>query len=124
MKTKKWNAAKAKRKLDILWSKLIKQRDQTCRVCQRPDGVTNAHHINSRTHLATRWDPRNGVLLCFWHHQMAHHDIPWGSATCRGLVGEPLFSELFALAHQIKPFDRVVYEVTLVELNRLLKETK
>lgn len=118
MKTKKWNAAKAKRHLDRLWAELVKRRDMTCRVCQRTYGVHNAHHINSRSHIATRWDLRNGVLLCFQHHQKAHNDIPWGNETCRRIIGEPLFSELFALAHTIKPFDRVLYEVTLVQLQR------
>ena len=115
----KWNAAKAKRKLDKLWSTIIHKRDKWCMICGKVDGVLNAHHINSRSHIATRWDVRNGVLLCFWCHQRVHNDPPWGIQQVTILTASDLFDELYSLAHTIKKFDRIFYEVKLVELQRL-----
>lgn len=64
------------KKLDKLWSKIIKERDRMCQVC----GVKkylNAHHIFSRVNRSTRWDLENGILLCpschnFNHNHSAH----------------------------------------------------
>ena len=38
-----------------------------CGICRRPG--RDAHHIIGRDNMATRHDLRNGMLLCFTHHQ-------------------------------------------------------
>jgi hypothetical protein len=43
----------------------------------------------------------------------------WGAAMAKDLIGEELFDELYKLAHTNKPFDRVVFEVKKVELERI-----
>jgi 5-methylcytosine-specific restriction endonuclease McrA len=121
-KPKTWNAAKAKRKLDKLWSQIIHKRDKSCTFCGRDHGKMDANHIMSRRHNATRWDVRNGNLLCFNCHRRFHDDPPWGAMRAELLVGEELYREFQVVSTGIKPFDRVVYEVTLVELNRISKE--
>jgi 5-methylcytosine-specific restriction endonuclease McrA len=117
---KKWNAARAKKQLDKLWSQIIHQRDQVCQFCGRDHGVMNAHHAQSRRHLATRWNPANGILLCFACHNRAHNDIPWGSREAERVIGTALYNELYDSAHKIVPFDKVVWAVKLVELKKLL----
>jgi 5-methylcytosine-specific restriction endonuclease McrA len=59
------------KKLDILWSKAVKLRDKTCRVC----GATpiDAHHVLvKRRHKKTRWSMLNGIGLCRYCHSQAH----------------------------------------------------
>lgn len=119
---KKWNAAKAKRHLDRLWSEIVRKRDGCCTFCGRTEGKLDANHIMSRRHTATRWDVRNGNSLCFTCHRRFHDDPAWGIRQVIELIGQDLYDELYAKAHQIKPFDRVFYEVMRVELERAAKE--
>lgn len=116
---KRWNAAKAKRKLDKLWSTYIRQRDKVCTFCRSSYGKLDANHIMSRRHTATRWDVRNGNALCFTCHRRYHDDPAWGAYMAKGLIGKDLFRSLFSEAHTIKPFDRAFYAAKLIELQRL-----
>ena len=52
---------------DALWSQCIIARDKTCRY-YNIDTRLSAHHIRSRTHLATRWDLENGICLSWKIH--------------------------------------------------------
>jgi hypothetical protein len=63
------------KRLDALWRDAIRARDGVCcRYCRKNVG-TATHHIFSRRHKATRWDPQNGILLCFYCHiRLAHED--------------------------------------------------
>lgn len=74
-KPKKWNIKKAKKDLDILWSKFIRRRDPTCEKCGKT-GSTQAAHIFSRGNLSTRWLPSNGIGLCFYCHLYWGHREP------------------------------------------------
>lgn len=112
----KWNAARAKRSLDKLWAARIKARDESCQFCGRTEGRLNAHHIFSRRHLATRWDLRNGVLICFTCHQRAHNDIPWGYEQSLEFAGPGVMAELKMQSAKPVEFDRVLFEVKRVEL--------
>ncbi len=118
---KRWNAAKAKRQLDKLWSAYIKQRDGFCQFCFRVEGMMNAHHLFSRRHTATRWEPNNGVLVCYTCHNTAHNDIEWGHDRAVSYAGTIRMKEMEAASRQIKPFDRAYYAAKLVELRGLLK---
>ncbi len=60
---------------DLLWRKIIQARDKVCRVCNH-DGRLEAHHVMGRIHRATRWDPGNGILLCWNHHVKYGHADP------------------------------------------------
>ena len=62
------------------------------------------------------------MLLCFWCHTRVHNDPPWGIDHIKTRIGQELFDELYQTAHRIKPFDRIFYEVKLVELERLNHE--
>ena len=54
-----------KRSLDKLWEWIIKDRaGWRCELCSAGRNGLEAHHINSRGQLWTRWDKRNGVAVC------------------------------------------------------------
>ena len=83
MKTKRgeMNKSKLTKKLDTAWSQAVKKRSgHKCEVCGKEEGL-NSHHIVGRTNRTTRWDVRNGVTLCIFHHkfgrQSAHEDPLW-----------------------------------------------
>ena len=74
-KSKKWFIRECK----ALWGQIIHEKfnhkcainDNECSAC------LNAHHIFSKgSHVATRYDLENGVLLCFHHHQEIHNGRP------------------------------------------------
>jgi len=70
----------AKRKADSLWSARIRKRNNgRCEICQKK--ANQPHHIIGRKNLSTRWDLRNGILLCYTHHvggnESAHNDPMW-----------------------------------------------
>jgi hypothetical protein len=55
--------------LDRLWGMVIHNRDVGCQWCRKNDGSKlDAHHIFSRTNRSTRWDTKNGILLCYYCH--------------------------------------------------------
>jgi len=61
---------------DRLWSQAIKvDWNYRCAVCGKTG--TDAHHLIPRQFQATRYDLRNGVLLCnrdhIWNHDLAPH---------------------------------------------------
>lgn len=54
-----------KKQLDLLWSKLIHQK-QYCEVCGKIG--QNSHHVISRNNYTLRWDLKNGANLCVSCH--------------------------------------------------------
>jgi len=60
-----------KKKMDALWSKIIRSRG-SCEVCGT--ACQNAHHIIGRVNYNLRWDLRNGVALCVGCHFKAHNN--------------------------------------------------
>jgi len=51
--------------LDKMWQYLVKSRAGCrCEMCGDDRNGLQAHHINSRGRLWTRWDKRNGVAVC------------------------------------------------------------
>lgn len=66
MKTKK--AKGIERRLDDLWSLLIRVKaGNMCEFCGKV-GILNSHHIYSRSNKSIRWDEQNGICLCVTHH--------------------------------------------------------
>jgi hypothetical protein len=75
MKPKPFNVKRAKKQLDTLWSRAIRDRDGYCQKCGAL-GVGQAAHIFSRRNLTTRWDKENGVTLCYACHIHWAHRRP------------------------------------------------
>lgn len=64
------------KRLDALWREVVRERDgAVCVHCHRR-AATAVHHIFSRRHNSTRWDPINGVHLCFYCHIRVAHEDP------------------------------------------------
>jgi len=106
-KPKKLNPAKAKRKLDRLFSQLILERDdRVCQWCGRgvPDVKVDTSHIIPREILVLRWDPSNAVALCFSCHKKrgtSWHGSPLESvAWLRQTIGNERCDELIVKAKQ------------------------
>lgn len=60
------------RQLLGLWQEIVKTRAKYR--CEYPNCIKNqylnAHHIYSRSHKSTRYDPDNGICLCSGHHSL------------------------------------------------------
>lgn len=68
-----------KEKLDRLWSLAVRTRDRF--QCQKYPCPANGKymqgaHIRDRNHLWTRWDVKNGITMCFYHHLRWAHRCP------------------------------------------------
>jgi hypothetical protein len=63
------------KKLDSLWSHIIREIYQgKCALCGR-DGQCAHHFFGKGSHSATRWDVHNGLWLCFGCHiRKIHQD--------------------------------------------------
>lgn len=55
--------------LDRLWGMVIHSRDTGCQLCRKQHGKMDAHHVFTREARSTRWDTRNGILLCYYCHK-------------------------------------------------------
>jgi hypothetical protein len=76
-----------KKKLDSLWSELIKREaGNKCEVCGRNESI-NSHHIVGRRNLRLRWELYNGVSLCAGCHvfktQSFHQNPIWADEWLR-----------------------------------------
>ena len=87
--------------LNSLWrAAVLKLFGGKCIICgQGPfsDNPLEAHHVNRRAHLTTRWDHRNGVPA----HKYGCHNIAAskeGEAKIRIIMGDELYFELDRLA--------------------------
>lgn len=79
-KLKTIREAPGDKELLALWREVVfKQAGGRCEYpgCRKAEYL-NAHHIYSRSHRSTRYDPSNGMCLCSGHHTLnrnsAHHD--------------------------------------------------
>ena len=61
-----------KKKLDVLWSQIVRKRNNgNCEVCGNPG--QNSHHVISRRNLNLRWDLKNGINLCISCHMFGRN---------------------------------------------------
>ena len=108
--------AKTKPKtLDLLWSHVVRRRDgDLCRHCRKNNGSA-VHHIFSRRHKSTRWDPENGITLCFYCHiRIAHEDAPYFIDWVQRAIGQDRYDKLKLQA--ATPAGRIDYTLTEIYL--------
>lgn len=89
-----------KKELDDLFSEYIRRRDGRCQFCLKVNDYKklSAHHIWSRTSMAGRWAPANGLALCFsCHRNIAHQKYEVFRRWLIGRVGEEAFEKLMIL---------------------------
>jgi len=77
-KKKIQKVSKIKRRLLHLWSQTVHRDHQSrCAICGLKTGdivdgkvqKIDAHHIEDKTNYALRFNRKNGILLCVWHHK-------------------------------------------------------
>jgi hypothetical protein len=81
---------------DILWSKVVRQRDgNECVIEGCHADSCHAHHIFSRKNISVRWDVKNGISLCYRHHfHWAHRDYEQFRDFCISWMGPYEFAKL------------------------------
>jgi len=82
------------KKLDTVWSQLVKlQAGNKCEVCGKTESL-NSHHIVGRRNLRLRWETYNGVCLCAGCHTFRtnsfHQNPVWAEEWLRENRGEDL----------------------------------
>lgn len=87
------------KKVDDLWSKLVKVKAKyRCEYCGKTSYL-NSHHIFSRTKKSVRWNDLNGICLCAGHHTFSNdfsaHQTPTEfTEWVKGYRGNKWYSEL------------------------------
>lgn len=120
MANKKFNAKKAKKQLDVLWSRWIRERDRICRKCKKADS-SQAAHIFGRGNLSTRWDIQNGLGMCYYCHIFwAHREPVEFTLWVQGEIGRGMFEDLRRKSRKIydhsnlkTDYERIKKELTL-----------
>jgi ribosomal protein L20 len=120
IKTKPKNKPLRKKDLDILWSRLIRDRDKSCVVCGKKP--VQAHHIFSRSYNSTRWNLDNGISLCYYHHiYWAHQKYEEFRKFIIDRIGEEKFEELRKYSQQIRQMNKEELELEFQSLNNLIQ---
>jgi len=110
MRAKPFNVKKAKKQLDVLWSKAIRQRDLLCRKCKKAQS-SQAAHIFTRNNLSTRWDLENGWGSCYYCHIIWSHREPIEFAEwIKQDIGVRRYNALWKKSHSLVLFDEKKHE--------------
>jgi len=112
------------KRLDALWRDAVRARDgERCQYRSCKNVGTAAHHIFSRRHKATRWDPENGILLCFYCHiRIAHEDPEIFRDFLMGRFPPGRFEKLKMRAMGI--MGKIDWSLVEMTLNQYIKEVK
>lgn len=73
---RKFNKKSYKKKLDSLWSEIVRGRDKVCMTCGKTETL-QAHHaiVRKGQSNSTRWDLENGVTMCYYCHICQLHAL-------------------------------------------------
>ena len=98
-------------KLDILFSKMIRERDNwTCQHTGKKADLVDCAHIVSRRHVSTRWHPYNAITLCRASHMFfTDHPFDWAD-WCQERFGGDFIGELRAVSNQSVNWSKAVRE--------------
>jgi transcription termination factor NusB len=110
------------KKLDNLWSKVVRSKGE-CELCGRkpPEVVLHAHHIFSRRWYSTRWDIKNGVCLCTGDHLFkAHKDVQEFSDWVQDRYGVDYIDDLRRKAHETADFTKEQKKELINNLQKML----
>ncbi|SRR6266540_7413591 len=106
---------------DRLFRECIRERDKTCQM-ESPEcwGELQAAHFVGRGRRSVRWDPRNAVLLCFYHHHQMDRDPIGKHSWFADRLGEERFTSLHMKSREAfdRDYDRVIREL------RVLRQTQ
>lgn len=96
---KKQKIRTIQRRLDKLWSQIIRSKGE-CEVCgkQNDECQLHGHHYYGRRSKSTRWDLPNGFCLCALHHtlgiQSAHESPEWFRTEVLRIRGKQWLNDL------------------------------
>ena len=71
MKQTNWPLSLWRKKCDELWYRILIARTPNCEYCGKP-AVQIHHAIAKSLSAALRYDLRNGISLCAYHHLVLH----------------------------------------------------
>lgn len=91
------------KELDRLWAKYIKKRDKKCQMCGSTTRLT-AHHIITRGHYKTRYNPLNGICLCSKCHYLVHQNPAAYEDFFKNKLGEKKYNFLKNQAQKIASY--------------------
>ena len=112
---KKQTKASLKRKLDKIFSEVIRKRGYCERCGESTHSKLQCSHIHSRDKLSVRWDLKNAFCLCGGCHIFWWHKNPVLAAEfSREKLGEYEYVALLHRANSIKKW-------TIPEMQELLK---
>lgn len=103
-------------KADAEWKKLIHLTYSCCLVCGKSNLQLHSHHLIGRAKPLTRQDPKNGVLLCAFHHvfspEISPHNGPVGFSEFLKENHPERFEYILKNLHQVgKPDYKDAYEI-------------
>jgi hypothetical protein len=95
-------------KLDIIWAKMVRERDGCCANCgKRPPYQLQAHHVMPRSRSSTRFLLDNGITLCAHCHTLGDKSVHRiGKQFCIDLLGQKEYDRLEALSRVYKSRDK------------------
>ena len=81
--------------LDRLWRERVREFwNNRCCMCASKNNLECHHGVAKRRMKTTRWDIRNGFLLCTPHHALAENNPKWFEEWARKKIGDKLYDEL------------------------------
>ena len=110
------------KKLDNLWSQVVRSKGE-CELCGRrpPEVVLHAHHIYSRKKFSTRWDLFNAVCLCTGCHLFkAHKDVQEFADWVERTRGVDYMDDLRRKAHETADFTKEQKKEMIEKLKKML----
>lgn len=121
MKEKKPTIKQLQKQCDDLFSRCVRTQHKTCRICNSDDRV-QAHHIRSRTHLATRYDLSNGFSICFKHHSLQYYSPEKFQDMIIDVIGDAEYKRLKQLSLIPVRLRLEDYKAILERLKHTLKQ--
>ena len=115
------------KKNDKLWSEIIHMKGK-CEICGKIQTL-NAHHLFVKREVkATRWNLKNGVLLCYYHHMEAHRNPVMFIDELKYVWGvdkfEQLKSEVIQMTWENKKQTASDYEAINIALREWIEDKK
>jgi hypothetical protein len=99
---KKSDRKKLMDQADQLWRDCVKLRDGSKSVLSGKGGALNAHHIITRSNLATRWSLDNGLTFTSGEHAFwVHKNIAESTVWIQNYLGQEKFDNLLERSHQL-----------------------
>lgn len=119
-KKTKTERQKYKKRLDILWALIIKQRVGA--ICEYEGCIKktylNSHHIFGKRNMATRFDLENGICLCSGHHTLnmfSAHQSPAFEDWIKEHIGKERYERIKTKSFTIRKW-------TIPEMKALVEE--